>query len=121
MELEGIINSFLPVVTGTGNRGNWSKQEVIIELPTEFNKKVCVAFWGEKINDVTSCKIGDKVKIGINIESREYNGRWYTEVRAWKVEKPQNIASENNFPESQPLTNISNDSMVGDVEDDLPF
>ena len=85
MEFEAIIYRIMPAVTGTSARGNWTKQEVIFEMPGEFNRKVCVAFWGEKVQELSQYKVGDKLSVSANVESREYNGRWFTEVRAWRV------------------------------------
>ena len=43
MEFEGTVYKVLPVVKGTSQRGEWMKQEVVFELPGEFNRKICVA------------------------------------------------------------------------------
>ena len=48
MEFEGTVYKVLPVVKGTSQRGEWMKQEVVFELPGEFNRKICVGFWGDK-------------------------------------------------------------------------
>lgn len=85
MEFEGLVYKVLPVVKGQGARGEWTKQEVVFELPGEFNRKLCVGFWGDKALDAATLKPGEAVEVSINLESREYNGRWYTEARAWKM------------------------------------
>lgn len=85
MEFEGLVYRVLPVVKGQGARGEWTKQEVVFELPGEFNRKLCVGFWGEKAIEAGQLKPGEVVEVSINLESREYNGRWYTEARAWKM------------------------------------
>ena len=82
MELEGTVWNVLPPVRGTSARGEWVKQEVVFEQPGEFNRKVCVSFWGDKAQDAATLKPGEAVTISANVESREYNGRWFTEVRA---------------------------------------
>ena len=84
MELEGTVWNVLPPVRGTSARGEWVKQEVVFEQPGEFNRKVCVSFWGDKAQDAAALKPGEAVTISANVESREYNGRWFTEVRAWR-------------------------------------
>ena len=85
MELEGTVWNVLPPVRGTSARGEWVKQEVVFEQPGEFNRKVCVSFWGDKAQDAATLKPGEAVTISANVESREYNGRWFTEVRAWRI------------------------------------
>ncbi len=87
MEFEGIVIQVMPVVKGTSARGEWSKQDVIFEQSGEFGRKVCVGFWGDKAQDASKLVPGDKVKVSANVESREYNGRWYTDVRAWKMDR----------------------------------
>lgn len=89
MEFEGLVYRVLPAVKGTSARGEWTKQEVVFELPGEFNRKLCVGFWGDKALEATALKPGEQVEVSINLESREYNGRWYTEARAWKLARKQ--------------------------------
>ena len=88
MELEGKIARKLNVQTGTSARGAWAKQEFILEIQEgSFPSQVCMNVWGEdKVKDLERYQVGDKVKVSINLSSREYNGRWYTDVRAWRIE-----------------------------------
>ena len=61
MEFEGTVVSVLPVVKGTSARGEWMKQEVIFDQPGEFNRKVCVGFWGDKAQEAGTpkwCTVG---------------------------------------------------------------
>lgn len=87
MDLELTVNMLLPVVKGQSARGEWTKQEVIFEIPGEFSRKLCVGFWNDRAVDAAALRPGDRVALSVNIESREYNGRWYTEVRAWRMSK----------------------------------
>lgn len=88
MELEGRIFRKLSVQTGTSARGAWSKQEFIFEYQEgNFPSQVCMNVWGEdKVRELDKYQAGDKVKISFNLSSREYNGRWFTDVRAWRIE-----------------------------------
>ncbi len=75
----------LPEVTGTGRSGNsWRKQEFILETKGQYPRKVCMSLWGDKI-DQFPLQTGSEITASIEVESREYNGRWYTDIRAWKV------------------------------------
>jgi hypothetical protein len=85
MQLTGKLTQLLPLQTGTGKNGQWKKQEFIVETEGQYPKKVCISIWGDKIND-SQLQIGNNLKIDFDIESREYNGRWYTDVKAWKIE-----------------------------------
>lgn len=85
MEFEGTVWRVLPLVKGTSARGEWMKQEVVFELPGEFNRKLCVGFWGDKAQEAGTLQPGESVAVSANVESREYNGRWFTEARAWRI------------------------------------
>ena len=122
MELEGNVFRVLPVVKGTSARGEWSKQEIVIEMPTECNRKVCVSFWGDKVQDVAAMREGDKVNLSVNIESREYNGRWFTEVRAWKVTRPHAGTTPPVAPMEMPPIGVNDfEGSASEETDDLPF
>ena len=89
MVLSGKVTSLLPEVSGSSKSGNaWRKQEYIVETGGQYPKKVCVSIWGDKI-DQFGLKVWEQVTLGIDVESREYNGRWYTEVKAYKVDRSQ--------------------------------
>ena len=91
MEFEGIVYKKLPVTKGVSARGEWQRQEVVFEIPSEFSRKVCVTFFN-KPTDAESLKEGETYIVSVNIESREYNGKWYTDVRAWRVQ-PKQVAA----------------------------
>ncbi len=130
LELEGRIARKLNVQTGTSARGSWSKQEFIFEFQEgNFPTQVCMNVWGdEKVRDLEKYQVGDRVKISFNLSSREYNGRWYTDVRAWRIE-PAGAAVPSDAPaygqahavpvQSAPLP--SADDMSAPLDDDLPF
>ncbi len=88
LEIEGRIVRKLNIQSGTSARGAWEKQEFIVELQEgNFPSQVCMNVWGaDKVRDLEKFQTGDRVKIAFNLSSREYNGRWYTDVRAWRIE-----------------------------------
>lgn len=123
MEITGRIIQKLDMQKGTSARGEWKKQEFIIEtVADKFPKKICVSAWAEKVDDLGRFNINDNVKVSINLESREYNGRWYTEVRFWKIEPAgaaQNTQAPNqeNYSQAPVIEEFGN----SEVSDDLPF
>ena len=114
MDLKGRVVQILPEQTGMGKKGQWKKQEFIVETQGQFPKKVCFSAWGDKIAQF-NLRTGDEVNIAVDLESREYNGRWYTEARAWKVEK--------NGSSSAPSAPVGDEPFAaeGNSTDDLPF
>jgi hypothetical protein len=85
MEILATIKQLLPIQTGQGKNGEWRKQEVIVETQQQYPKNICLSVWGDKINE-SLLVVGSTLKFSLEIESREYNGRWYTDVKAWKYE-----------------------------------
>lgn len=142
MDFEVTVHMLLPLVTGQSARGEWKKQEVIFDLPGEFNRKLCVGFWNDRAVDAAALRPGDRVALSVNVESREYNGRWYTEVRAWRMnrlevqpgatqqapyQQPQyQAAPQQQAPYqqpqqmAQPQQGVQQPTSAADV-DDLPF
>ena len=98
MEFEGIVYKILPPTSGTSARGEWKRQEVVFELPQEFSRKICVTFFN-KDYEVAQLREGMACAVSVNVESREYNGRWYTDVRAWRIQ-PKQAAEPTPAPES---------------------
>jgi hypothetical protein len=85
MQLTAKLVQLLPLQSGTGKNGTWKKQDIIVETAGQYPKKVCISVWGDKI-DIKKLKPGNTLKIDFDVESREYNSRWYTDVKAWKIE-----------------------------------
>lgn len=85
MQLTAKLTQLLPIQTGIGKNGEWKKQEILVETDGQYPKKVCISIWGDKINE-GQLQIGNLLKIDFDIESREYNSKWYTDIKAWKIE-----------------------------------
>lgn len=120
LDLVGKVIKKLPVQSGTSARGDWSKQEFIIETQENFPRKICMNVWGsEKVEELSKFKDGENLKISVNIESREFNNRWYTDIRAWKIDRLEDGGS--NIQSVDPM-NSPVDFPSGEAgEDDLPF
>lgn len=87
MQIKGRIIKVMAMTQGVSKAGNeWTKAEYVLETYSDFPKKVHFDIFGEKAKTYV-LKEGDNVTISADIESREYNGKWYTSVHAWKAEK----------------------------------
>ncbi len=94
MEVIGKIIVALPQQSGTSAAGNaWKKQEYVLETEDTYPKKVHFDFFGERADQFAWIKIGDRIRLSFDIESREYNGRWYTNIRGWKADKVDDAAA----------------------------
>ncbi len=91
LEITGKLIQKLAMQSGTSARtgSSWQKQEFVIETGDQFPKKICANLWGDKADQLNQYNIGDMMKVSFDLESREFNGKWYTDVRAWKLEHVQ--------------------------------
>ena len=85
-EIIGKLQLLLPSQTGTGKNGQWVKQDFVIETIEQYPKKVCFSAWNDKASVVSNLKVGVQVSVAFNPESREFNGKWYTDLRVWKID-----------------------------------
>ena len=88
MEFEGTLYRILPVTKGTSARGDWQRQDVIFDYSDggNFTRKMCVTFFNRP-DDVAKLREGSRYQVSVNIDAREYNGRWYNDIRAWRVQR----------------------------------
>lgn len=115
MQLTAKLYQVLPVQTGSGKNGQWKKQDIIVETEGQYPKKVSVTVWGDKI-DIDKLQPGNLLKIDFDLESREFNGRWYTDVKAWKIEVDSGTVTKPGKPDD-----FSYQDNINDDKDDLPF
>lgn len=114
MQIKAQLTQLLQLQTGESKNGIWKKQDVIVETEGQYPKKICVSIWGDKINE-SQLQIGNLLNIYYELESREFNSKWYTDVKAWKIELADTkvaIVENSVF--------IIPDSILEDDED-LPF
>lgn len=124
MELKGKVVQVLDEINGESSRGPWRKKSFVLELPGDYPKKVCIDIWGDNI-DQFNVQSGQEIQAFIDIESREYNGKWFTNVKAWRVEKPADSAPESgsdpSITDDVPPPADDNPYAQMDQDDDLPF
>ncbi|MCQ2309766.1 MAG: DUF3127 domain-containing protein [Bacteroidia bacterium] len=139
MELIGKVLQLGTLTEGSSPRGPWKKQELIIETMETYPKKICVLCWNERVNEANGFFVGQIVTIQISIESREFNGKWYTDVRAIRFDQQpaQPVAQQQpampqmqQQPMAQPQQNFGQAPLPpvneayfasSDNGDDLPF
>jgi hypothetical protein len=116
LEIKGKLIKKLKVVNGESAKGKWTKQDFIIETFDNFPRNICITAWGNLISELDKIQPDDEVNVFVDVESREFKGNWYTNVKAWRIVRTE---KEKDF-----LKDI-NDSQPEDVDDeglkDLPF
>lgn len=137
LEIIGTVHKVLESIGGTSRNGNeWKKGQFVLEYGDNFPKQVYCTAWGDMITQVEALKPGEKIKAFIDLQSREYNERWYTDAKVWRIEKVDAAAggtdasapssSGTEAPSSEGLPPIDElpadeDDLEDDQEDDLPF
>lgn len=134
MELIGKIIEECPIQEGTSRSGNpWKKRMYIVETQESYPKKVALTVFGSDRVAATEAavKLGDTVRVSFDLESREYNGRWYTDAMAWRIEPaaaqpaapaPQQAYSQpQTYGEGAPVPPPPAAPAAANNEDDLPF
>lgn len=120
LKVKGIIKQLLNAESGVSRAGNeWKKQEFIIETDDQYPKLICFTLFNDKLSVLENFNTGDEVEVYFNLESREYNGRWFTNVNAWKLEKPT-LGVNQDAPPEYKIDEIPPESSDSDG-DGLPF
>ena len=86
MEIIGKVVRLGNLTEGTSARGPWRKQELIIETEEQYPRTVCLICWTNQIDEIQKFAPGQTIKAQIDLSSREFNGKWYTDVRVWRFD-----------------------------------
>ena len=108
-EINGKVIAVLPIATGEGKNGTWKSQDYVLETGGQYPKKVCFNLFGDKI-DQFPIAIDEEIKVSYDVESREHSGRWYTTIRAWKVEKEVSSAIQATAANAIPTPTAGDDT-----------
>ena len=136
MEVVGKIIQVLPAQEGVGRNGNpWKVQPYVLETLDQYPRKVHFEVFGEDRIKQNPCEIDQLVTVSFDIESREFNGRWYTSIRAWHIQQgdttqaaavpsaaPAQAAPVSGEPApADPVAPDPFDASAGEGSSDLPF
>lgn len=128
MELTGKIIAVLPERGGVSQRtgSEWKVQEYVLETQEQYPRKMCFDVFGADKIAQFALKIGEQVTVSFDIDAREYNGRWYNSIRAWKVDR--SMATDPAMPDAMPpfppaggMPAAPASFATDDSKDDLPF
>lgn len=133
MEIIGKVVRLGNLTEGTSARGPWRKQDLIIETEEQYPRTVCLTCWTNQIDEIQKFAPGQTIKAQIEISSREFNGKWYTDVRVWRfdpvgvtaapVSAPTQSAPQPMMHQTPPAAAPAQDFYppAEDSVDDLPF
>lgn len=147
MEIKGKIIVVLPIQSGTSQRGNvWKKLDAVVETIETYPKKMCFTLFGDKV-DQYPISVGDMVTVHFDVDAREYQGKWYNSINAWKIDKdgagqgapqpqgyaqppqaaPQGYATPQGYqqpyaaPQVPPRQSVPQGYQAQPTNDDIPF
>lgn len=132
LELVAKLIKILPEQTGQGANGPWRKVEFVVETQDQYPKKVCMSLWGNRADELKKVQVGQNIRTYFNVESREYEGRWFTNAQAWRIDNaeggqavsPQGV-TQATTPQNQPVaaanTQPAEELNASNQEEDLPF
>ena len=147
MDFEGKVIQYLGETTGTSKAGNpWKKKEWVVETFGQYPRKVKVQCFGDR-SDTLNLEPGRDYVLSVDLESREFNGRWYTDVSVFRAQEyqgqqnfgaPQQPSYQGGYQNPQPQQGYSNApyqnqgatfggnpqpfaANEGDSDEDLPF
>lgn len=131
--VKGKLEKILDEVTGTSTRGEWKKREFVITTQDEqYAKTICFTLFNDKVSLIEGFQPGTELEIAFNLESREYQGRYFHNVNAWRIQPAMAAAPgapQGTVPQFDPnayaAPATSNDNAnAGSADaddDDLPF
>ena len=130
MEFKGRIMKVLPVTSGTSQNGNeWKKQDFVFEYfeqqTDRYSDKVCLSIMNDRIAEYDLHE-NDEVLIGFGHSIREYQGRYYNELRLYKFQKltqaqPEPKTAQGQAQGTQAAPNTAQAQQQATDADPLPF
>ena len=127
MELQGRVIAVLEPRGGVSKSGNeWKVQEYVIETHDQYPRRMCFDVFGTDKIQQFNIQMGEELKVSFDIDAREWQGRWFNSIRAWKVER---VAADGGqmppvappFPPLNAAPSAPADFSATDEKDDLPF
>jgi hypothetical protein len=121
MQVKGTLLQVLKQESGVSKAGKeWKKQDFVIETNEQFPKKVCFTLFGDKISLIDGITEGAEIEVFFSVESRDFNGKWYHNINAWKIESASTASSAKSYPPEFSGADAPPERM-DDSGNDLPF
>lgn len=121
IQVKGTVIQILKPESGVSKAGKeWKKQEFVIETNEQFPKKVCFTLFGDKSSLLDGITEGSEVEVFFSVESRDFNGKWFHNINAWKIEPASSASASKSYPPEFLSENIPPEP-ADDSGNDLPF
>lgn len=116
MQITGTIEKILPLQTGEGRNGTWVKQDVVINQGGQYPTIVCITFFGTKCTP-EGYVVGESVEVEVNAKSNEKDGKYFTNLTAWKMKRTGGSTA----PQTTPEQRKEPEPIQSQDTDNLPF
>lgn len=115
MQIKGKVVKILTELKGVSASGkDWQKQDFVIEeIEGNYPKKICITAFGDIVTKVKNLQVNQVITAHINIESRDYNDKWYTNISVWKIDF-EGVTNSTPAEVSTPIAKVED-------SDNLPF
>lgn len=121
MQVKGTLLQILKPESGVSKAGKeWKKMDFVIETNEQFPKKVCFTLFGDKTSLIEGIAEGSEIEVFFSLESRDFNGKWYHNINAWKIEQASAANVAKSYPPEFSEGDIPPES-ADDSGNDLPF
>lgn len=119
------------VARSTGNP--WMSQDYVLETAEQYPRRMMFNVFGEDKIKQFNLSVGAEVTVQFDINAREFNGRWYNDIRAWRIDPAAPAAAPAAMPAAQqfppasaaapaaPAAPAQDFGAAADSTDDLPF
>lgn len=125
-QVTGKVITVLPKTEGVSQAGKpWVKIDFVINTEEQYPKTMSFTGFNDKADAIIGLNPGDSVTVDFIVESKEYNGKWYTNLSAWKIVKTGATLTQQIQPAKASATNALQvsepDLDLNSSRDDLPF
>ena len=121
-KVKGRVTDILPLQTGSSARGEWKKLDFVLEVPDDqFPKKICFTLFNDKTEMIKEADKNREVEVTFNLEGREYNGKWYHNVNAFRIDRIEKSSGASDQAVPPPYNEDDFMPVKEGENDDLPF
>jgi hypothetical protein len=122
LTLKGKLTKILNMESGVARSGNaWKKQDFVIETDDQYPKMVCFTLFNDKVSMLSGMATGDLLEVSFDVESREFNSKYYHNLNAWKITKVTSGGAANDMvPPPYTVSDIPPEPLDNE-SDGLPF
>ena len=120
MEVEGSIKVVFDMQSYASG---FTKKEFVVTTKEQYPQDIKLELIKDRTDLIDPYKVGDNVKVHFNLRGNEYNGKYFVNLQAWRIEPLSSGVPETDEGSSLDAGGFPEEPMVsgGAEEDDLPF